>query len=385
MTNDYDFCLWKNDDVAAFKHAHVQGTMFTVDEYTDLMPRMYYLVHIDIVNLSKIENIPDKPLRYLREQKMKLIIFYPYEAYPPDCGGWYEKIRMVLHQQKIAESNVILVYGDLNAKKFKSYSIKFLPLDCFEKTAYEDYHRAQTLYDWEPLQKPTVDFLRKEKVFLFKNAVITRNHRQAFYLRLNELGLLKKSMMSWLDRYNGIQDLCLRSAADMLMHDFGLEYSAKECELLTKKVILDFEELPGRKQAFLTNDTYTNTWYSLVMETLFEKDVNFVTEKTYQPIINYHPFLIASTPYALENLRNNGYETFPEIFDESYDEETNTAKRFHMLIKEVQKSCTPGFEEKFKQPSVREKLKHNRKNFFKRKGLPHAIRLLTSLSALAKV
>ena len=241
------------------------------------------------------------------------------------------------------------------------------------------------MYDWEPLQKPTVDFFRKEKVFLFKNAVITRNHRQAFYLRLNELGLLKKSMMSWLDRYNGIPDLCLRSASDMLMHDFGLKYSAEECELLTKKVILDFEELPERKQAFLTNDTYTNTWYSLVMETLFEKDVNFVTEKTYQPIINYHPFLIASTPHALENLRNNGYETFPEIFDESYDEETDTAKRFHMLIHEVQKSCQPGFEEKFKQPSVREKLKHNRKNFFNRRGRPHSIMLISSLSALAKV
>lgn len=381
----YDFCLWKNEDADGFMYAYVQGTMFTVNEYNDLMPRMYYFAPIYMMNLSKIENIPDKPLHYLRKQKMKLLLFYPYEAYRPDVGDWYEKIRMVLHRQKIPESNVILVYGDLNVEKYKSHSIKFLPLDCFEKTAYEDYYRAQRLYDWEPLQKPTVDFLKKEKVFLFKNAVIERNHRQAFYLRLNELGLLKKSMMSWLDRYNAIPDLCLRSVADMLMNDFGLKYSVGECELLKKKVILDFEELPGRKQSFLTSDTYTNTWYSLVMETLFEKDVNFVTEKTYQPIINYHPFLIASTPYALRNLRANGYETFPEIFDESYDEETNTAKRFHMLITEVQKSCQPGFEEKFKQPSVREKLKHNRKNFFERKGLPHAIKLLTSLASLAKV
>ena len=385
MTNDYDFCLWANEDAAGFRYAFVQGTMFKVEEFHDLMPRMYYFAHIDVWDLSKIEKIPEKPLQYLRDQKMKLIIFYPYEAYRPDVGDWYEKIRMLLHRQKIAESNVILVYGDLNVEKYKSHSIKFLPFACFEKTAYDDYHRAQALYDWKPLQKPTVDFFKKDKVFLFKNAVITRNHRQAFYLRLNELGLIEKSMMSWLDRYNDIPDLSLHAVSHVMMHDFRLKYSEDECELLKKKVVLDFEELPGRKQAFLTNDTYTNTWYSLVMETLFEKDVNFVTEKTYQPIINYHPFLIASTPYALRNLRDDGYETFPEIFDESYDEETDTAKRFHMLIKEVQKSCTPGFEEKFKQPSVREKLMHNRKNFFKRKGLPHSIQLLTSLTTLAKV
>jgi hypothetical protein len=385
MTNDYDFCLWKNDDAAAYRYAYIRNTMFKVDEFTELMPRMYYFAHIDVFNLSKLENIPQKPLQYLREQKIKLVIFYPYEAYRPDVGDWYEKIRMVLHQQKIAESNVILVYGDLNVEKYKSHSIKFLPFNCFEKTAYDDFHRVQALYDWEPLDKPTVDFLRKDKVFLFKNAVITRNHRQAFYLKLNELGLLKKSMMSWLDRYNGIPELSMHAVADVMLHDFALKYSQQECELLKKKVILDFEELPDRKQAFLTNDTYTNTWYSLVMETLFEKDVNFVTEKTYQPIINYHPFLIASNPYALRNLREDGYETFPEIFDESYDEETDTAKRFHMLIHEVQKSCQPGFEEKFKQPSVREKLKHNRKNFFDRRGRPHSIMLISSLSALAKV
>jgi hypothetical protein len=50
---------------------------------------------------------------------------------------------------------------------------------------------------------------------------------------------------------------------------------------------------------------------------------NFITEKTYRPIINRHPFVVQSTSGFLENLQAKGFQTFSTFIDESYDTYTS--------------------------------------------------------------
>jgi hypothetical protein len=50
----------------------------------------------------------------------------------------------------------------------------------------------------------------------------------------------------------------------------------------------------------------------------------------------------------LSLLKEKGFETFPELFDESYDDEENPIKRISMIVDEVEKFTNLTFEEKIK-------------------------------------
>lgn len=49
----------------------------------------------------------------------------------------------------------------------------------------------------------------------------------------------------------------------------------------------------------------------------------FITEKTYKPIAYQHPFMIYGQSHTLEHLHSLGFETYENLFDESYDQVTN--------------------------------------------------------------
>lgn len=80
---------------------------------------------------------------------------------------------------------------------------------------------------------------------------------------------------------------------------------------------------------------YNETAYSLITETNFSNHYSFYTEKTVKPILAKRLFLVASGQYFLKNLRRLGFKTFNGIIDESYDLESDPAKRFDMVIEQM--------------------------------------------------
>jgi len=65
---------------------------------------------------------------------------------------------------------------------------------------------------------------------------------------------------------------------------------------------------------------YDSTCYSLVTETVVDTPpAIFVTEKTFKPMAFYHPFMCVAQPGHLAYLKSQGFETFENMFDESYD------------------------------------------------------------------
>jgi hypothetical protein len=75
----------------------------------------------------------------------------------------------------------------------------------------------------------------------------------------------------------------------------------------------------------------SNTLCYLVTETVFFGRRNHLTEKTFKPICMQLPFVMASTAHSLEYLRRYGFKTFSNIWDESYDEETDDLKRLEKI------------------------------------------------------
>lgn len=67
----------------------------------------------------------------------------------------------------------------------------------------------------------------------------------------------------------------------------------------------------------------------------FEGKATGYTEKTGNAIVLKKPFFLNSNPYSLYNLRELGFKTFSDYWDESYDEKLNQVDRLDGIIQDI--------------------------------------------------
>jgi hypothetical protein len=83
-------------------------------------------------------------------------------------------------------------------------------------------------------------------------------------------------------------------------------------------------------QRYINSQWYDDTYFSIVAETLIDGPV-WISEKSFKPIAHYHPYMIAGQPGVLKYLQNLGFETFDNMFDESYDQQAEYAVRVQII------------------------------------------------------
>jgi hypothetical protein len=87
------------------------------------------------------------------------------------------------------------------------------------------------------------------------------------------------------------------------------------------------------------NTTFAhNNLIFIVTETLVKGDIHnlFLTEKTFKPISLQMPFIVIGQPGTLARLKELGYKTFGDFWDESYDEELDPLLRMNKICNLVE-------------------------------------------------
>ena len=119
---------------------------------------------------------------------------------------------------------------------------------------------------------------------------------------------------------------------------------------------------------------FFNSYFSIITESHFADtpgSLNLAfTEKTWKPIINFHPFYMVGAKNSLVNLRKSGFETFTELIDERYDNlESNSAlgsPRLQHICDDLKKVFSKSiYELNDIYYSMEEKVVHNFQHFFK--------------------
>jgi hypothetical protein len=87
--------------------------------------------------------------------------------------------------------------------------------------------------------------------------------------------------------------------------------------------------------AIVNHRCYTDTWFSLVTETIYDYPYTFRTEKIWKPVLMAHPFVVAANPGYLRDLRNAGFQTFHTLIDEGYDQIDSPHHRSERIIDTV--------------------------------------------------
>ena len=106
------------------------------------------------------------------------------------------------------------------------------------------------------------------------------------------------------------------------------------------------------------------SYFNIVFETMSFTDLCFFTEKTFKPMAAKKPFIICSTLYQNQYLKSLGFEIFPEIFDYSFENRESKIDQYYFqyiegFIAEIKRVSEQPLSI-FDQPSVLEKIKHNK-------------------------
>jgi hypothetical protein len=87
---------------------------------------------------------------------------------------------------------------------------------------------------------------------------------------------------------------------------------------------------------------YTDTWFSVVSETVFDYPYSFRTEKIWKPILMGHPFIAAANRGFYHDLQQIGFRTFHSLVDESFDQIDRPEERLGRIISEIDYICQEG-------------------------------------------
>lgn len=100
---------------------------------------------------------------------------------------------------------------------------------------------------------------------------------------------------------------------------------------------------PSEGEKFL--NTFRDCFLSLCCESMFFQPTASISEKTFNAVFTFTPFVIVGPPLSLEYLQKLGFKTFDRWWDESYDQETDHEKRLIKIFEIIDYIDSLSFKE----------------------------------------
>ena len=165
------------------------------------------------------------------------------------------------------------------------------------------------------------------------------SHRKAFAAMLNYFDLLDDALVSFVS-FDNFTNSNLVWDIPMTQHP---AYTSQNVNNLIEKLPLildkptftDSDKIPEQWHIKQDSKFYFDTWFHVVVESnVFDGhfEYNFLTEKTFRPIKAFQPFVIFSMPGVLQDLKQLGFRTFDQFWNEDYDNIKDTQQRLEAVI-----------------------------------------------------
>jgi len=227
-------------------------------------------------------------------------------------GFYIPTTNLNYRRQSIFEKNILL-HSEQRSSNLKKYeaSNELIPV-------YYWSH-AVIARDWFRYAEHVAQTKKSDKTFLIYNRAWsnTREYRLRFAELLISLNL---------------QEHC-KTSINPIEPELGIHYDSHQFKNPTWRphtVLENFFPISNAHSSysadFDTND-YNSTDIEVVLETLFDDDRLHLTEKSLRPVAVGQPFILAGTYGSLEYLKSYGFQTFSDVWDESYDQIEDPAER----------------------------------------------------------
>ena len=201
-------------------------------------------------------------------------------------------------------------------------------------------------------QEKLVDKVRP-KYFLCLNRIV-KCHRLIVVNSLFQLGLQDKGFISLLGPHKGnlISPLNIKTIFNNIDKKYGYFNEIDEYVSNNVPLVLDIEPIDESLHTesvnqwcktsywFVDQSYVEQTYFSIVTESRFSFDDGnvHISEKTWKALL-WNPFIVVGDFGVLKKLKEYGFKTFPELFDESYDEIKDNGERINAILEEIKRVC----------------------------------------------
>lgn len=293
--------------------------------------------------LLEFAHVPWHLIRLVRNKNGYILIDHGVEAYMSDfqlnaMHGYFGTIHGIpLHK-------VIYMTGAVNAKKlYESYCERHrIPDDPNHRLTIIPYASSAYIFR-DSLQSPEDEpeyneNIVPEKLFLMWNRRY-RNHRIEAALHLENLGLIDRSYISFSKEHIEKPTDTFKLYAEHLRvvetySGHGITQETIDRFDSKLPLILDGETDNNQMcsdENHKSRPYYQNSLVSIVTETNFCDHEVTLTEKSFKPFKEKHPFVLVAGPGALEYLHSLGFKTFNEFWLEDYDQDGGPVDRMHRI------------------------------------------------------
>lgn len=273
--------------------------------YPIVIKSMHYLTeYIESFNIS------DQVRSDVQSGRAHILFLYIHEGDLSQCGKRFDDLVTAMCLPK---SQILFLHGSHNIEKFRDAPYTYVPLDVFHWWL-SDYADLDSLVAYTG-----------DQLFLMYNRQV-RFHRLLMLAALIKRDLLHKGIVSCgVFRYHDIRSICRSQGLDLNDDQLKILHSM---ELQSPDNEISNNDINNRAN-FINSRHHERTLVSLVAETL--SDDIFLSEKTYKPMVTGHPFLLLGAPGHLRHLKNLGYRTFHEYWNEDYDQEPHLISRIQKI------------------------------------------------------
>lgn len=157
------------------------------------------------------------------------------------------------------------------------------------------------------------------------------------YINCNRVARYHRCMLMDQIIKNDVKDLGFNTWANtyQAFDQFKRDFPDTEIDK-TKFDILDVEDITATNPTHMIPIRHCmSSFFYLNTETHYKNENLFLSEKTYKPISIGMPFISLGNPGTLELLRLQGFETFSEWMDESYDKDLPLFERVKVVVENI--------------------------------------------------
>ena len=295
--------------------------------------------------------ITDEVLHRIRDKTAYFLVTLLYEGYLDD--EFLNHLSDYFRSKGLPLTQIIYMTNCYNGKevyedyckrnhKLPEMQMEYFPVFRIDKCDVQQAIKESVVLKYKPGPR--------KKTFLCFNRRYN-DHRLMLYLAVVQQGLIDQCYYS-MDK---TQPEANRSFIDNCKYllsrfsDMGLDSS----DVLSADKLLplildnsDFNRYPMENSVDPVKHLYDTSLINIVTETYFFNKIIHITEKTYKPIAFMQPFILVAAAGSLQHIKDMGFKTFGNFWDESYDQELDDKQRFRKITALIQSIADWTEEEK---------------------------------------
>jgi len=284
----------------------------------------------------------------INQGKMKLLLVSDGEALQQMTLEW---VMNLIKEWNLNSKQIIFLSYDLRSNEtyrlllddstlFRRYPISVIGMDTYLFESHSGFG---------DLPLPTKEIKPYRYMCYNANA---KEYRMFMVTELFRRGLDKQGLISLLFRYGSLDQMVSGFTNDLgfdvtkgygkLVDDYAKTEMVKRVPLVLDRPL----ESVDKNDRLVDANHVKNSYFNIITESYMynktlpesHKTIFEMSEKTYKALI-CQPFIHLGSYGVLKYMRSIGYKTFPELFDESYDDIINHTDRLLAVVDSVEKAC----------------------------------------------